>query len=161
MISILKIILIGIGATIMLDIWTALLKLFKAKSLDYKYVGRWIANFRKGIFVYDNILKTDSAPRELAIGWVAHYIIGTSYAFLLLLFYGSEWVENPSLMPALIIGIVTVVSPLFIMQPAFGFGFASSKLPDPNIRRLKSLSTHIVYGIGLYLTALLIDYLWK
>jgi hypothetical protein len=47
------------------------------------------------------------------------------------------------------------------MQPAFGFGFASSKLPDPNIRRLKSLSTHIVYGIGLYLAALLVNYLWK
>jgi hypothetical protein len=43
------------------------------------------------------------------------------------------------------------------MQPAFGFGIASSKLPHPNLLRLKSLGTHLIYGIGLYGNAILLN----
>ncbi|MFI5237550.1 MAG: DUF2938 family protein, partial [Ignavibacteriales bacterium] len=42
-------------------------------------------------------------------------------------------------------------------QPSFGFGIASSKLPHPNLLRLKSLSTHLIYGIGLYVSAILLN----
>ncbi|MCC7094423.1 MAG: DUF2938 family protein, partial [Ignavibacteriaceae bacterium] len=45
----------------------------------------------------------------------------------------------------------------FIMQPAFGLGIASSKLPNPNLLRLKSLGTHLMYGIGLYVSAVLLN----
>jgi hypothetical protein len=43
------------------------------------------------------------------------------------------------------------------MQPAFGFGIASSKLPNPNLLRLKSLGTHLIYGLGLYVSAILLN----
>jgi hypothetical protein len=56
-------------------------------------------------------------------------------------------------MPALLFGIVTVVFPLFIMQPAFGLGIAASKAPNPVQARLRSLMNHVVFGIGLYLSA--------
>jgi hypothetical protein len=39
------------------------------------------------------------------------------------------------------------------MQPALGLGVASSKTPNPQQARLKSLATHTVFGIGLYLAA--------
>ena len=157
MITILKIILSGIGATLMVDIWTFILRLFKITSLDYRYVGRWIAHFPKGTFVHQNILETPPVHGKTFIGWAAHYLIGITFAVLLILIYGNDWLARPALFPALLVGIITVGAPLFIMQPAFGFGVASSKLPKPNIRRLKSLSTHIVYGMGLYLTALLMS----
>lgn len=144
-----------------MDIWGFVLSLFKIKSLDYRYVGRWIAHFPKGKFVHNNILTSAPVSGESVMGWTAHYLIGVTFAFLLILFFGKEWLEKPVLYPALIIGIITVCAPLFMMQPAFGFGIASSKLPEPNIRRLKSLSTHVVYGIGLYLTALLIARVWS
>ena len=147
---------VGIGATFIVDIWSFILSLFNIKSLDYRFVGRWITNFPKGKFVHQDIMKATPAHGEVVIGWAAHYLIGVTFAFLLIVFYGKEWLENPTLYPALIIGIITVAAPLFVMQPAFGFGIASSNLPKPNIRRLKSLSTHVVYGIGLYLTAFLL-----
>jgi hypothetical protein len=106
-------------------------------------------------------MKAAPVRGEVILGWSAHFLIGISFAFLLVLVYGKEWLEAPLLLPALIIGITTVCAPLFIMQPAFGFGFGSSKLPKPNIRRLKSLSTHAAYGFGLYLTALLLNRLWN
>jgi hypothetical protein len=40
------------------------------------------------------------------------------------------------------------------MQPAFGLGVAASKAASPTQARLKSLATHSVFGIGLYLCAL-------
>ena len=47
-IIILKTLAVGIGATLAIDIWVSILKLVNIKSLDYRYVGRWIGNFPKG-----------------------------------------------------------------------------------------------------------------
>ncbi|HBD08041.1 MAG TPA: DUF2938 domain-containing protein [Syntrophobacteraceae bacterium] len=148
---------VGIGATLLVDVWTFVLGLWKISSLDYRYVGRWIAHFPRGRFVHDNILATPPVHGEKVIGWTAHYLIGMTFAFLLVAVAGKEWLGRPTLLPALLVGIVTVCAPLFVMQPAFGFGMASSRLPKPNIRRLKSLSTHGVFGLGLYAAGLLVS----
>jgi Protein of unknown function (DUF2938) len=49
---------------------------------------------------------------------------------------------------------LTVVAPLFILQPAMGAGIASSKTPKSVFNCIKSLATHTVFGLGLYLAAL-------
>jgi Protein of unknown function (DUF2938) len=154
---ILRIVVIGIGATIAVDIWGFIQSLFKIKSLDYRYVGRWIANFPKGKFYHKDIMMTPPVRSELLIGWMTHYLIGITFSFLLILVYGKEWLEKPLYYPTIVIGLITVIAPFIIMQPALGFGIASSKLPKPNIRRLKSLLTHLIYGVGLYITGLLVN----
>ena len=156
-IIILKTIAIGIGATIAIDLWVTFLKLFKIKSLDYKYVGRWIGNFPNGKYFHNKIQDTPPIPHELILGWTVHYLIGITFAFILVAVYGVSWLDKPSFFPAIIIGLITAVGPFFIMQPAFGFGIASSKLPHPNLLRLKSLGTHLIYGIGLYASATLLN----
>ena len=88
------------------------------------------------------------------IGWCAHYATGIAFAALLLSTFGLKWARSPSLLPALFIGVVTVLAPLLILQPALGAGIASSKTPTPVFNSLKSLVTHTVYGFGLYLAAL-------
>ena len=65
--------------------------------------------------------------------------------------------SSPTLMPALIFGIVTVGFPLFVMHPAFGLGLAASKAPNPMQARLRSLINHVVFGFGLYLSALALN----
>ena len=152
-----KIIAIGIGATIILDTWNYLLSLLGIKSLDYRFVGRWIGNFVNGKFYHSNIMMTPPVQNELFIGWIAHYLIGISFSFVLIMVFGNGWLEKPLLVPAIIIGLATVIAPLFIMQPALGFGIASSNLPNPIVRVLKSIITHLVYGTGLYLSALLVN----
>ena len=156
-IILLKTTAIGIGATLAIDIWVALLKQFKIKSLDYRFVGRWIGNFSKGKFFHNKIQDTAPTPHELIIGWTVHYLIGITFAFILVAVYGENWLDKPTFLPAVIIGLITSIGPFFIMQPAFGFGIASSKLPSPNLLRLKSLGTHLIYGIGLYVSAILIN----
>ncbi|MDQ3221992.1 MAG: DUF2938 domain-containing protein, partial [Gemmatimonadota bacterium] len=69
----------------------------------------------------------------------------------------GSWLERPTLLPALAFGVATTLVPYLVMQPSFGLGFAASKTPSPNQARLKSLMTHTVFGVGLYIWALLLS----
>ena len=149
-------VLIGVGATIVMDLWTVFRKrVFGVASLDYRMLGRWLGHLPRGQFVHDRIGETPPVRGELLLGWCAHYAIGITFALLLLILWGPGWARHPTLLPALIVGLGTVIAPLFILQPAMGAGIAASKTPRPNVARLRSLLTHTVYGIGLYLSAVL------
>jgi len=153
---VLRIAVIGIGATAAIDLWNAFLRrAFGVRSLDYRMLGRWIGHLPRGRFVHQSIAKSAPVPGERVAGWTAHYLIGITFAALLVAIWGREWVRRPSLLPALLVGLATIVAPFFILQPGMGLGVASSKTPKPNTARLKSLGTHLVYGLGLYVTALL------
>jgi hypothetical protein len=73
----------------------------------------------------------------------------------------GDWLERPTLLPALLYGIGTVVFPFFIMQPSFGLGIAASRTPNPTQARLKSLVTHSVFGVGLYVCAVGVSYVQR
>ena len=66
----------------------------------------------------------------------------------------SGWARSPTLLPALFIGIATAVAPLLILQPGMGAGIASRKTARPVFNCIKSLVTHAVFGLGMYLAAL-------
>ncbi len=146
-------ILIGAGATLTMDAWAALLRRFGIPSLNFAFLGRWIGHLPRGRWRHQSIAEATPIRGELWIGWAAHYSIGITFATLLLATFGLKWARSPTLPPALIIGIATVVAPLFILQPAMGAGIASSKTPTPVFNCLKSLVTHTVFGLGLYLAA--------
>ncbi|OKO69078.1 DUF2938 domain-containing protein [Bradyrhizobium sp. AS23.2] len=148
--------MIGVGATIVMDLWAVFLnRVFSIPSLGYHIVGRWLANIPAGKFRRANILNAASVPGEAIIGWTAHYVIGVIFAAILLLVIGADWALKPTFLPALLMGVVTVAAPFLIMQPGFGFGIAASKTPAANTARLRSLMTHTVFGVGLYIAALL------
>lgn len=159
--TILKTLLIGIGATATMDIYAFVLKLFGITGLDYKFLGRWIGHMFNGKFFHNKIFDSKVIKNEQIIGQFAHYLIGIAFAFLLVIVFGKKWLGTPSLFPALTIGLMTIIAPFFIMQPAFGFGIAGSNLPGPNKARLMSLIIHGVYGIGLFITALLVNKIIK
>jgi Protein of unknown function (DUF2938) len=64
--------------------------------------------------------------------------------------FGQDWARQPSLGPAISVGLLTVVAPFLVMQPCMGFGIAASKAQGPNVMRLRSLVTHLIFGVGLY-----------
>lgn len=148
--------LIGLGATAVLDLWSILLKrLFGIPSSDWSMVGRWFGHFPRGQLVHDNIRAAPPVPGETLIGWTAHYAIGIFYAVLLLVIWGLEWAREPTLLPALILALVALAAPFFIMQPGMGAGIAASRTPNPAQARLRSLLNHSVFGVGLYASAVL------
>lgn len=147
-------VLIGVGATMVMDLWALLLRQFGIPSLNFAFLGRWLGHLPEGQLMHEAIAKAAPVRGELQLGWAAHYSIGITFAAVLLAAFGLDWARSPSLFPALLIGVVTVVAPLLILQPALGAGFFSSKTPAPVFNSLKSLVTHVVFGLGLYLSAL-------
>ncbi len=152
-----QIVLIGVGATIVMDLWALMLKrIWHIPSLNWAMVGRWIGHFASGKFRHANIAKSSVIGAELVLGWVAHYMIGIIFSALLVLILGQLWLDQPSLLIAVGFGLVTVVFPFLIMQPALGAGFFASKTPHPNRARILSLVAHSVFGVGLYATAIVL-----
>ena len=146
-------ILIGIGATLTMDLWAAVLRRFGVPSLDFALLGRWIGHTLRGRFIHTSIARTAPVRGELLIGWSAHYSIGMAFAALLVSTFGLGWARAPTLLPALFIGGVSVLAPLLVLQPALGAGVASSRTARPVFNSVKSLVTHTVFGIGLFLAA--------
>ncbi|OKO69754.1 DUF2938 domain-containing protein [Bradyrhizobium sp. NAS96.2] len=144
-------VLIGAGATIAMDIWGMVrTHLLGMPSLDYALVGRWLGHLASGRVRHDRIAASPPVAGERVIGWAAHYLIGIGFAGVLLAIFGLDWARQPTIGPALLVGIGSVVAPFLVMQPAMGAGIAASRTPRPWAARLQSLLTHAVFGVGLY-----------
>lgn len=150
---VLRSITIGVGATAVMDVWAAALRRVGVPSLDFALLGRWIGHLPDGRFLHGSIAKAAPVRGELLLGWGAHYSIGVTFAALLLAVFGLGWARSPTAGPALLVGVVTVVAPLFVLQPALGAGVLSLRTPRPLFNSLKSVATHTVFGAGLYLAA--------
>jgi len=149
--------LLGIGATVVMDLWAALLKaVFNVPSLDYCLVGRWTAHLARGRLRHDHIARTARVGGECTLGWLNHYATGIVFAGILLAINGVDWIAEPSVGPALALGLMTLAAPFLVMQPSMGLGIAAARTPDPMKARLRSLSAHAAFGVGLYVAALLL-----
>ncbi|HEY6942341.1 DUF2938 domain-containing protein [Dokdonella sp.] len=145
---------IGIVATAFMDAAAIVRRRVAGTPLpDYALVGRWIAWMPRGRFRHAAIARSPSMRGERALGWIAHYATGVGYAGVLLAFVGLEWVRDPTVLPALAVGIGSVLVPFLLMQPGMGAGIAGSRTADPARMRMRSLVTHAVFGVGLYVGA--------
>jgi hypothetical protein len=139
------ILLAGAGATAWTDLWALVRRrMFGTPLPNFGLVGRWIAQLARGRFRAVPIAGVPPVRAERAIGWSAHYLIGMAFALLLPAFWGRNWMQHPTLLPALIVGIVTVAAPFLVMQPAMG-------LRPSAAARLHSLGLHAMFGLGQYL----------
>ena len=149
-------VIIGLFATALTDLWAlARRRLLGVPLPDFGLVGRWIAHFRSGRFRHERISAAAPMPGERLIGWTAHYLIGICFAALAPALWGAQWLEHPTPVPALLVGIATVAAPFLLMQPGMGAGVAASRAPRPAAARLQSIVTHTVFGLGLYVGALI------
>lgn len=150
--------LVGLGATLTFDFVALFLKhVFKLMPSNICLVGRWLLYMPEGIFKHSNLGSLRPKRAECTVGWIAHYIIGITFAITFVAIVGNNWLAHPTLIPAVVFGVVTVLAPLFIMQPLFGLGFAASKTSNPTQARLRSLLNHTAFGVGLYLFAVLVN----
>ncbi|GHE19964.1 DUF2938 family protein [Halomonas urumqiensis] len=151
-------VLIGAGATAFLDLWNLLLnRLFRLPLPPWHLVGRWFAGLGRGQLKHrQGIAESPEVPGELAIGWLGHYLVGALFAAIVLVIWGVEWAAAPTFLPALIVGLVTVGAGWFILQPGMGVGVACSGAARPWLARVLNVAGHVVFAIGLYVTAVVI-----
>ena len=150
-------IVIGIGATVLMDIWAIVLNRFFGQApANWAPVGRWFYHLKNGKVFHDSIGNAEPYEHELALGWISHYVTGIVYGLALAIIMGQPWLAAPTFIPAWILGIVTVGAGWFLLQPGLGIGWAASKTANPNKVRAMNLIAHTVFALGLYGTALLI-----
>ena len=146
-------VVIGLGATVLFDLWGQFLRLFGMPKPNWGPPGRWFGHALRGRFVHEDIGKAEPVANEVALGWLFHYLVGILFAGIVLVIWGTGWARNPSFLPALIVGLATVGCGWFILQPGMGAGIAASRVPKPNTARARSLMAHASFGVGLYLAA--------
>ena len=150
--------LIGVIATIGMDVWAVVVKyVFHLPTADWAMVGRWFGHMPRGVFVHHTLSMAAPVPNELIIGWIGHYVTGVVYGLGYLYIVQVLLSRDPSLVSALVFGLVTLVAPWLIMQPAIGAGVFATRTPRPRVMRLVNLSMHAVFGASLYLGWLLIQ----
>lgn len=150
-------VIIGIGATVLMDIWAIVLhRVFAQPRAIWAPVGRWFFHLKNGKVFHDSIANAEPYEQELALGWISHYAVGILYGVLLALFVGPAWFAEPTFLPAWIWGIITVGAGWFLLQPGLGIGWAASKTPNPMKVRALNLVAHTVFALGLWGTAILI-----
>ncbi|MBW4709775.1 DUF2938 domain-containing protein [Roseobacter sp. YSTF-M11] len=146
----------GVIATVAMDLWAQFLKQAASQPApNWGLVGRWVAHIPKGTLCHDDIGTATPVVGETAIGWMFHYAVGIAYGVALAGIMGAAWLAAPSFMPAWIFALLTIGFGWFVLHPGLGLGWAASKTPDPWKARAMGLAAHSVFGLGLWLGALL------
>lgn len=149
--------LMGLVATALMDVWALILNRFAGQNLpNWALVGRWFRHLGEGTIFHDDIAKAEPYGRELALGWIGHYVIGIIYGIVFAILAGPAWLAAPTFLPAWIFAILTVTAGWFLLQPGLGLGWAASKTANPGKVRALNLVAHTVFGMGMWGTALLL-----
>jgi hypothetical protein len=145
-------IVIGVIATAIFDGWALLLwRLWGIRPPVWSRLGRLILHGRDAMHGHGGPF----SKAEQVVGSAAHYATGIGFALALLGVAGLQWGREPSIGPALIAGVLTLLPAWLIMLPALGQGIAGQGLPHPARFRIVSAASHLVLGGGFYIGALL------
>ena len=84
-------VVIGFGATVLMDIWAVILwKVFGQGAPNWAMVGRWCWHLPSGKVFHDDIGKAAPYAHEQALGWIFHYAVGIAYGVILALLMGGS-----------------------------------------------------------------------
>ncbi|MDA1098438.1 MAG: DUF2938 family protein [Proteobacteria bacterium] len=151
----LQVIVVGVVANIVTDGYEYALERILGKTRDWHFVGRWVAYLGRGVFTHEGIGDTPAVRYELALGWAFHYLVAIVFAQVYLQFLAAVLEQPPSLLNGLAFGVITVLAPWLILIPGLGGGFLGARTGRPVFVCAASLSVHAVFGIGLFLGALI------
>ena len=148
---------IGVGGTVAMDAWALVLhKLADVPLPNWGNVGRWFGYIPQGTVFHKDISAAEALPNEVRLGWLAHYSVGAIYGMIWAIFAGSAWLATPTFGPVWPFAIVTMVAGWFLLHPGMGLGWAASKTPNPWKVRGFGLLAHTAFGLGMWLTALIL-----
>lgn len=155
---------VGIGATLILDLWQFLLgKLFAVRGADWGHAGRWLKGLAKGEWIYRNSDPSPPRAGDKTLGWLFHYVVGTIYAFLYVPVSILGFGAFPDFLPYILIGFVlSTLAGLMVFSPLMGDGFLASKAPDQGRRIAFAVLNHLVFAAAQYLVtaAVVAGFFW-
>ncbi len=150
MINVVEMILMGVLATLFMDLSAILL--VKAKiihpPIGPEAVGRWTLYMFRGKFIHKDINKTPALNNEKSAALLSHYLIGIVLAGIYLLLELVEPTIRNQPWMSLIFGFATVLLPWLWLYPSMGLGFLASKAPGRSPYIVTSLVNHTNFGLG-------------
>ena len=141
----------GIIATFLFDLFQiSLFYAYKIKKSKWNIVGRYFLGLRKGMYFRYDILNEPLEKYELIIGYFIHYMIGSIFGLIYIIF-NIILFKEPSFFLALTIGFLTVLGGWCVMMPyAYNKGFFGSRVENQKELLVQNLIAHFIFGIGLY-----------
>jgi len=150
-------VIIGVVATVIMDVLSAVSFKFRLIApLSPRLTGRWFASVGRGQFLHSDIGQTAVISHERAIAVPVHYAIGVTLALIYLFACASLGLAPRNPITALVFAFCTNIFPWLVMFPSMGFGWFGSHGPPGTRLFLSSLASHVFYGVGLWLGALLL-----
>ncbi len=147
----------GIGGTVAMDLWAFVLaKAGVAPFPNWAMPGRWMGHVFRGRVFHEAIGDASPVAQELPLGWVFHYAVGAVYGVVFVLLAGANWLASPTFLPVWIFSLLTIAAGWFLLQPGMGLGWAASKTPSPWKTRGLGLAAHTVFGLGMWIVAVLV-----
>ena len=150
MINFVEMILMGVLATLIMDILAIIFVKLKVihPMIGPQVVGRWTLYMFKGKFIHNDINKTPALGNEKLAALISHYLIGIVLAGIYLLLELKEPTIRHQLWMPLIFGLTTVLLPWLWLYPSMGLGFFASKTPKISPYIITSLVNHTNFGLG-------------
>jgi hypothetical protein len=151
MINFVEMILMGVLATLFMDLLSILLGKSKIihQLIEPQVVGRWTLYMFRGKFIHKDVNKTPALNNEKSVALLSHYLIGIILAGIYLLLELKEPTIRHQLWMPLIFGLTTVLLPWLWLYPSIGLGFLASKSPRKSPYIVTSLVNHTNFGLGL------------
>ena len=160
--SAIEIVIVGVVATTIMDLYQQVIRMVSGLArTNWALVGRWIALMPRGRFMHDTIADAPAVGGEDGIGWLFHYLIGIVFAGVYLIIVYGPMASEPNIVNGLVFGLVTLVFPWLVLQPALGFGVCAVKLPNRSTVRTQNFASHLVFGAALYIGAMVAPVLLK
>jgi DUF2938 family protein len=150
MINFVEMILMGVMATLFMDVLAVILVESKIihQLIKPEAVGRWTLYMFRGKFIHNDINKTTSLNYEKSTTLLSHYLIGIALAGIYLLLELIVPTIRHQLWMPLIFGLATVLLPWLWLYPSMGLGFLASKTPKKSPYIVTSLVNHTNFGLG-------------
>jgi hypothetical protein len=151
MINLLEMILMGIFATFIMDLFAKILvksKIVRA-TIEPHIPGRWVLYILKGKLIHEDICQTPALKNEKPAALISHYLIGIVLVGIYLFLELKEPAIRDQLWMPLIFGVATVLLPWLWLYPSIGIGFLASKAKKQSDYIIFSSINHINFGIGM------------
>jgi hypothetical protein len=153
MINIAEMILMGIFATLFMDILAGFLAKRKLiyPFISQEAIGRWFLYMFRGKFIHEDINKTPELKNEKLWCIISHYMIGIVLAGIYLYLEIREPIIRELVWLPLAYGILTVFLPWFWLLPSIGLGFVAWKSSNRALIIITNLANHTNFGVGLFI----------
>ena len=151
MVNLLEVILMGIFATYIMDIFAKFLVKSKIVNalIEPHIPGRWVLYMLRGKFIHKDISQTPALKNEKRAALISHYLIGIVLIGIYLFLELKVPAIRNQLWTPIVFGFTTVLLPWLWLYPSIGIGFLASKTKKQSEYIIFSSLNHFNFGIGM------------